>query len=215
VAKYNAEKSPADWVARANVLVEEVQKMGDELTAMVSEEKNVDGRLRAAYKQFGDAAQKAGHATVDAQRAALRAQALYQAYGGSDKALAMMSDFRKLGPNDGDGWIEMVMAEYVVNLGKATEGQYTQALKELESLHARDSTFLRTYPLAARIYLQKGDLDAAEAELDKLLVLTQKHDIASQLKNTIKVIRSEKAAKERELKELKEKNEKDAEKPSP
>lgn len=207
ITRYNQEKQPSDWEARGKQLEEEVRKLNDQLTTLVSDEKNVDGQLRAEYGRFASAAQQAGHATLEAQRAALRAQALYQAYGGSDKALTMLKDFRALGPNDGDGFIDLVAAEYAVN-AKVTDATIAQAMKDLEGLRAKDGTFMRVYTLEARIHLQKGELDQAEAQVDRLLAVNAKHDVANQLKEAIKVMRSEKAQHDRDIKEKKEEQEK-------
>ncbi|MFT3835609.1 MAG: zinc-ribbon domain-containing protein [Myxococcaceae bacterium] len=207
ITKYNQEKQPSDWEARGKQLEEEVRKLNDQLTTLVGDEKNVDGQLRAEYGRFASAAQQAGHATLEAQRAALRAQALYQAYGGSDKALTMLKDFRALGPNDGDGFIDLVAAEYAVN-AKVTDATIAQAMKDLEGLRAKDGTFMRVYTLEARIHMQKGQLDEAEAQVDRLLAVNAKHDVANQLKDAIKVMRSEKAQHERDIKEKKEEQEK-------
>ncbi len=200
ITRYNQEKSPADWENRANALNAEAQQISKDLEALVSHAKEIDGQLRAEYQRFASAAALSGQASVEAQRAALRAQALYQAYGGSDKALQMLKDYRALGPAEGDGWIEMVEAEYVVN-ARARPETITDSLSQLEALHAKDSSYLRTYTLAARVYLLQGKLDEAEAQVDKLLALKPKHDVAIELKTSIAKARAEKAAKEHEREE--------------
>ncbi len=199
IVRFNTDKIPADWEKRANDLNQEAQKIKAQMDALASQAKKVEDELRAAYARFGVAAQNAGHATPEAQRAALRAQALFQAYGASDKVFQMIKDFKAVGPGGAaDGWMDLVLAEYVVNVNKVTEATVSDALKQLDALHARDGSFLRTYTLAARIHLKQGDLDEAEVQLDKLLALKPKHDVAITLKAAVATARAEKVARDRE-----------------
>jgi tetratricopeptide (TPR) repeat protein len=206
IQRYNQEKT-TDWEAHGKQLEAEVVTLNDQLTKLVADEKNVDGMLRAEYARFASAAQAAGHATLEAQRAALRAQALYQAYGGSEKALNMLKEFRALGPNDGDGFIDLVTAEYAVNT-KVTDATIAAALKDLAGLRSRDGTFMRTYTLEARIHMQKGELDEAESAVDKLLAIAPKHDVANQLKEALKLMRADKAQHEHDVKDIKDQQDK-------
>ena len=196
-ARYNKEKTPSDYENRAAALVGEVQAIKKDYDPLVASARELEGRLRDAYKAMQVAASQGGELNRQAELALIRAQALYHAYGGTDEALKLTKRYQSKSEGHSDGWIDLVDAEYAANT-RASPDLIEAAQKELTALHERDPTFFRTYVLAARLNLQSKQYDEAEAELQTVSALKPQHDIANELTEWVKKVKAEKAAKEKD-----------------
>jgi|GEM_PF-2439539 len=197
ITRYGKEKSPGDWENRAAVLVAEVSALKKEYDPLVASARELEGRLREAYRAMQAAASQAGELNRQAELSLIRAQALYHAYGGTDEALKLTKRYQSKSEGTSDGWIDLVDAEYAANT-RASPELIEAAQKQLTALHERDPTFFRTYVLAARLNIQSKLLDEAEAELQTVSALKPMHDIANELTEWVKKLKAEKAAKEKD-----------------
>ena len=197
IGRYGKEKSPSDWENRASVLVAEVGALKKEYDPLVASARELEGRLREAYRAMQAAASQAGELNRQAELSLIRAQALYHAYGGTDEALKLTKRYQSKSEGTSDGWIDLVDAEYAANT-RASPDLIEAAQKQLTALHERDPTFFRTYVLAARLNIQSKQLDEAEAELQSVSAMKPQHDIANELSGWVKKLKAEKAAKEKE-----------------
>ena len=197
IGRYGKEKQPGDWENRAAVLVAEVGALKKDYDPLVAKARELETRLREAYKAMQVAASQGGELNRQAELALIRAQALYHAYGGTDEALKLTERYRSKSEGVSDGWIDLVDAEYAANT-RASPDLIEAAQKQLTLLHERDPTFFRTYVLAARLNLQSKLYDEAEAELQTVSALKPQHDIANELSEWVKKAKLEKIAKDKD-----------------
>jgi tetratricopeptide (TPR) repeat protein len=165
VTKGTLQRLRADSEAKETLLREQKARLGEELEAL-------------------DALSGADGASVPAQKAALRAQALARAVNGDAQSMELAEQYRQKfsGPDDlddPDDWIDLVLPEYVAGGGRS----YAEAHKVLETIKSRpnNSTFIRPYVLSARIHLQQGSAAEAKAQLEHVLAMNDKHEVAMEL----------------------------------
>lgn len=186
IARYNREKSPANWETLATRLSAEVDELIKEHKPLSEEGHALDTKAREAYKGLDAAVSRVGDPTKQAKLAAVRAQALFHGVSGTDQALVLTKRYETLA--DGaqpDGWIDLAIPEYAAN-ARVSEELMAQAMAKLEELHKRDSTFLRTYVLSARLHLIKKELEAATTDLDQVLTMRKEHDVATELREWVR-----------------------------
>lgn len=197
ITRHGKEKTPGDWENRAAVLVAEVGAIKKEYDPLVASARELEGRLREAYKAMQVAVSQGGELNRQAELALIRAQALYHAYGGTEDALKLTKRYQSKADGTSDGWIDLVDAEYAANT-RASPDLIEAAQKQLTALHERDPTFFRTYVLAARLHLQAKRFDEAEAELQTVSALKPQHDIANELTAWVKKVKAEQTAREKD-----------------
>jgi len=186
IKRYGTEKSPANWEALATQLTGQVEELIKEHRPLAELGHDLDTRARAAYKGLELAVARVGDPTRPAKLAALRAQALFHGVSGTDQALKLTDRFElEAKGSPPDGWIELAVPEYAANARVSPE-LMQQSLAKLDELHKRDSTFLRTYVLSARLHLINKDLDAATADLDQVLSMRKEHDVALELREWVR-----------------------------
>ncbi len=186
IARYNREKSPANWETLATRLSTEVDELIKEHKPLSEEGHALDTKAREAYKGLDAAVGRVGDPTKQAKLAAVRAQALFHGVSGTDQALVLTKRYETLA--DGaqpDGWIDLAIPEYAAN-ARVSEELMAQAMGKLEELHKRDSTFLRTYVLSARLHLIRKELEAATTDLDQVLTMRKEHDVATELREWVR-----------------------------
>jgi hypothetical protein len=167
-------KAPADWSSRVNLMREEVEAKKLELTpleeraaALSKDGVQVLKRLAAAPEE------EAPEAAV----ARLRARALLSAVLGAGESLTQAIQLAQAEQRD---WSELVVAEYVLN-GTAPPAQAAESFAAMGRLRERNSSFLRTYVLGARIAVLRGELETAQGLLDAVITLNPKHELAHKL----------------------------------
>jgi predicted Zn finger-like uncharacterized protein len=193
IGKYNLEKG-ADWETRANALSAEVTALKKDYDPLVATARDLEVKLREAYKAMQTSAQaQGGDLNRQGELALIRAQALFHAYGGTDEALKLSKRYQAKSEGSSDGWIDLVDAEYAANT-RASPELIASAQKALTALHERDPTFFRTYILAARLDYAAKAYDEAEGELERVTAMKPQHDIANELIAWIKKVKKEKPA---------------------
>ncbi|MBK7860774.1 MAG: zinc-ribbon domain-containing protein [Archangiaceae bacterium] len=186
IARYNREKSPANWETLAQTQGAQVEELIKEHKPLSEEGHNLDTKAREAYKGLEIAVNRIGDPSKQARLAALRAQALFHGVSGTDQALVLSKRYETQAAGaTPDGWIELAIPEYSAN-ARVSEELMGQALQKLDELHKRDSTFLRTYVLSARLHLIRKELDAATADLDQVLSMRKDHDVAAELREWVR-----------------------------
>jgi predicted Zn finger-like uncharacterized protein len=186
IARFNKEHSPSNWETQAQNLSAQVEELIKEHKPLADQGQHLDGEARAAYKGLELAVTHVGDPSKPARLAALRAQALFHGVSGTDEALKLTTRYEQSAEGQPpDGWIDLAVPEYVAN-ARVSEELMTQAQQKLDELHKRDSTFLRTYVLAARLALLRKDIDAATTNLDQVLSMQKNHDVALELRDWIR-----------------------------
>lgn len=196
ITRYNKEKTP-DWEKNAAALANEVVAIKKDYDPLVASARELEARLREAYKAMQVAASQSGELNRQAELALIRAQALYHAYGGTDEALKLSKRYQSKADGRSDGWIDLVDAEYAANTRSSPE-LIESAQKQLTALHERDPTFFRTYILSARLYLQAKKYEEAEAELQTVLSMKPQHDIANELSEWAKKAQADDAKRKKD-----------------
>ncbi len=181
VARLKERQTPSDWQARANALIDQIAAIKQQQDPLVDALQKLDGELNAAFKSLA----AAGELSAEANLALVRAQAVYYGVKGSDQAIAMSERYRLLRPEQDDGWGAVAFAEYAIN-SRVAPDTLKQALDGVEAVRKRDSTFLRTYTLAARLAIAQKRYSAALDELDAVLLLNPEHDVAKRLRDWVK-----------------------------
>jgi len=116
----------------------------------------------------------------DDERARLRADAVFAGVAGrADRAISDAEHYRQVGGKD--GWAEVAYAEYVLSAKGAPPDSIEQAVRSMNDLMARDSTFIRPYVLAGRLLLALRQKDAALSKLDAAVALNPRHVLAQSL----------------------------------
>jgi hypothetical protein len=186
IARYNKEHSPANWEATAQSLSAQVDELIKEHKPLAEAGHNLDGKAREAYKGLEAAVKRVGEPSKQGSLAALRAQALFHGISGTDQALVLSKRYENTaGGASTDGWIDLAIPEYAAN-ARVSEELMQQAQQKLDELHKRDSTFLRTYVLSARLHLIRRELEAAAADLDQVLSMRKDHDVAAELREWVR-----------------------------
>jgi hypothetical protein len=110
--------------------------------------------------------------------AMLRAEGLARGVLGDGEALTRAEAYRQRNPAR-DDWVELIEPEYALNGGSSTD----EAIAQLIAVKARGSnfTFIRPYVLLARLQLKKGDPALARAELELVIAMNSRHQIATEL----------------------------------
>ena len=126
-----------------------------------------------------DALNRLPPGTHDDELARSRADAVFFGVAGRDKAIEEAERYKQLGGKD--GWGEVGYAEYILNARASPPESAQQALKSMEALVARDSTFLRPYVLAGRLALLLRQRDTALARFDTVVTMNPKHTLAQTL----------------------------------
>ena len=97
---------------------------------------------------------------------------------GSDTAIALAERYKNMGGTD--GWAAVALAELALN-ARVSPDAMVAAHAEMDELAAKDSTFLRSYVLSARLSLAQKHSESAVAGLEAVLALNPAHEIARQL----------------------------------
>ncbi len=186
IKRYGTEKSPANWETLAQALTVQVEELIKEHRPLAEQGHDLDTKARAAYKGLETAVARVGDPSKQAKLAALRAQALFHGVSGTDQALVLTKRFETTADGAApDGWIDLAIPEYAAN-ARVSDELMQQALTKLDELHKRDSTFLRTYVLSARLHLIKKDLEGATTDLDQVLSMRKEHDVAHELREWVR-----------------------------
>ncbi|HVE82504.1 MAG TPA: hypothetical protein VND93_06640, partial [Myxococcales bacterium] len=174
VARLNEEKVPSDWQNRVNAMTErlgEIQKATNPLMEQVG---GIDARLNDRFRAL-----QAIQATVpDDQVALMRAQAVYFGVKGSDQAIPLAERYKNLGGTE--GWGSVAVAELALN-ARVTPDAIASARAAMDELSTKDSTFLRSYVLSARLAMAQKHADSAISGLEAVLALNPSHEVARQL----------------------------------
>ncbi len=114
----------------------------------------------------------------DAHLALLRAEGLARGILGDSEALTRAEAFRQQ-TKVTDDWVELIEPEYALNGGSSVD----QAIIQLGEVKKRaaNSTFLRPYVLLARLKLKKGEWQGAREELEQVVTMNDRHEIARAL----------------------------------
>ncbi|ATB38875.1 hypothetical protein CYFUS_004310 [Cystobacter fuscus] len=168
-------QTPIDWQSRANTRKEE-------LTTLQRQRSSLEGRSKVlaqeAVQVLKNLELESAKEPREVALARLRARALMSATlgVGNTPALAV-----KLAQAEQFEWSSLVMAEYVLHHASASPAETREAAAGMESLRARNSTYLRAYVLGARIALLRHEPAAARALLNTVITLNPKHELAQQL----------------------------------
>jgi hypothetical protein len=174
IARLSEEKSPSDWQNRVTAMQSRVGEIAAITTPLNEKAGVIDTELNDRFLAL-QGAQPSG---IDDQRALARAQAVYSGVKGSDTAIALAERYRNLGGTD--GWAAVALAELALN-ARVSPDAVVSAHAEMDELAAKDSTFLRSYVLSARLSLAQKHSESAVAGLEAVLALNPAHDIARQL----------------------------------
>lgn len=185
VMRLNKDKAPGDWQTRAQAFSDEAKKVIEQQRALADAAQKLDAKAREAYRGLEDAVTRVGDPPTQAKLATIRAQALFHGVSGTEQAIQLTERYRALQPGVTDGWIDLAIPEYAVNARVSNELK-AEAAEKLEKLHQQDSTFLRTYVLAARLQLLNHNTDAAQEELEKVLAMRKDHDVALELQEWLR-----------------------------
>ena len=176
LARLEAERTPADWKAQADAARTRLEQLRKQTDPMVDAVNALESRLNASR----DALNRLPPGTVDDERSRLRADAVFAGVAGrAERAISDAERYRQLGGKD--GWAEVAYAEYVLSAKSAPPDSVEQAVKSMNDLLARDSTFIRPYVLAGRLLLNLRQRDAALSKLDAAVALNPKHVLAQAL----------------------------------
>ncbi|HZA12862.1 MAG TPA: hypothetical protein VE618_00125, partial [Myxococcaceae bacterium] len=107
-----------------------------------------------------------------------RGQALVHGVGGSEQALALAERYRLLGGQE--GWGEVASAAYALNAPVAPDTR-RQAREAVETLRAKDPSWVRLYVIIGRLALEENALDGAITALESAVTLNPKHEVARSL----------------------------------
>ncbi|HZJ56570.1 MAG TPA: zinc-ribbon domain-containing protein [Myxococcaceae bacterium] len=176
LARLEAERTPADWRTQADATRAKLEQLRKQTDPMVDAVNALEARLSAAR----DALNRLPPGNEDDERARLRADAVFAGVAGrADRAISDAERYRQLGGTD--GWADVAYAEYVLSAKNAPPDSVEQAVRSMNDLMARDSTFIRPYVLAGRLLLTLRHKDAALSKLDAAVALNPKHVLAQAL----------------------------------
>ena len=173
LARLEAERTPADWKAQSDAARVRLDQLKKQTDPMVDAVNALETRLNGAR----DALNRLPPGSEDDERARLRADAVFAGVAGrAERAISDAERYRQLGGRD--GWAEVAYAEYVLGAKSAPPDSAEQAVRQLNDLLGRDSTFIRPYVLAGRLLLTLRQKEAALAKLDAAVALNPKHVLA-------------------------------------
>jgi hypothetical protein len=174
INRYNQEKVPSDWQNRVTVM----QARMNEIASVVNPLNEKSGVIDTQLNDRFYALQSVQPNGIEDQRVLVRAQAVHSGVKGSDTAIALAERYKNLG--GADGWAAVALAELALNARVSPEAMVT-AHAEMDELAAKDSTFLRSYVLSARLSLAQKHHESAVAGLEAVLALNPAHEVARQL----------------------------------
>ena len=179
-------KAPADWSSRVNLMREEVEAKKLELTPLEERAAALSKDAVQVLKRLAAAPEKE---EPEASLVRLRARALLSAVLGAGESLTQAIQLAQAEQRD---WSELVVAEYVLN-GTAPPAQAAESFAAMGRLRERNSSFLRTYVLGARIAVLRGELETAQGLLDAVITLNPKHELAHKLQAHVRDLALEKS----------------------
>jgi len=174
VASLSEEKSTGDWQNRVNAMVERLGEIKRSVEPMVERTGGLDARLGDRFRAL-DGIQST---TPEDQVAVVRAQAVYFGVKGSDQASALAARYRQMGGPA--GWDSVARAELALN-ARASPDSLRAARAAMDELSSKDSTFLRSYVLSARLAMAQRQSEGAIGGLEAVLALNPAHEVARQL----------------------------------
>jgi predicted negative regulator of RcsB-dependent stress response len=176
LARLEAERTPADWRAQADATRTRLEQLRKQTDPMVDAVNVLEVKLNATR----DALNRLPPGNEDDERARLRADAVFAGVAGrADRAISDAERYRQLGGRD--GWGEVAYAEYVLSAKNAPPDSVESAIRQMNELMARDSTFIRPYVLAGRLLLTMRQKEAALSKLDAAVALNPRHVLAQML----------------------------------
>jgi len=176
IARLEAERTPADWKAQADTARARLDQLRKQTDPMIDAVNQLESKLNAAR----DALNRLPPGNEDDERARLRADAVFAGVAGrAERAISDAERYRQLGGQD--GWGEVAYAEYVLSARSAPPDSLEQAVKSMNDVMARDTTFIRPYVLAGRLLLALRQRDQALSKLDAAVALNPKHVLAQAL----------------------------------
>jgi lipopolysaccharide biosynthesis regulator YciM len=181
IARLNEDKSPSDWQNRVNAMQARLAEIAATTTPMMERVGLIDGHLNERFTTL-QSLQPSGAAD---QLAVARAQAIYSGVKGSDQAIVLAERYKNLGGTD--GWGAIALAELALNSRVSPEAMVS-AHAEMDELSTKDSTFLRSYVLSARLSLAQKHQDSAIQGLEAVLALNPAHEVARQLLETARSV---------------------------
>jgi hypothetical protein len=176
-------QAPADWQSRVNAMREEVGAIERKLVPI--QERNAllsKQALELVKRLAAPPPEQVKDEPKELTQARLRARALLSAVLGSAETPGLAV---RLAQGEQQDWSTLTMAEYVLNASN-TENQIADTDSALKELREKNSSFLRTYVLGARLALQREKPADAHGLLDTVLTLNPKHELARQLQDYAK-----------------------------
>src|SRR6185295_13920958 len=174
INQLNDDKTPSDWQNRVTAM----QARLNEIAGMVSPLNEKSGLIDTQLNDRFQSLQGAQPNGIEDQRVLVRAQAVYSGVKGSDTAIALAERYRNMGGTD--GWAAVALAELALN-ARVSPDAMVSAHAEMDELAVKDSTFLRSYVLSARLSLAQKHSESAVAGLEAVLALNPAHEVARQL----------------------------------
>ncbi len=176
LARLEAEKTPTDWKTQADAARVRLDQLKSQTDPMVDGVNALEMKLNASR----DALNRLPPGTEDDERARLRADAVFAGVAGrAERAISDAERYRQLGGKD--GWAEVAYAEYVLSAKNAPPDSVEQAVRSMNDLMGRDTTFIRPYVLSGRLLLTLRQKDAALSKLDAAVTLNPRHVLAQAL----------------------------------
>ena len=176
LARLEAEKTPTDWRTQADAARLRLDQLKKQTDPMVDGVNALETRLNASR----DALNRLPPGTEDDELARLRADAVFAGVAGrAERAISDAERYRQLGGKD--GWAEVAYAEYVLSAKSAPPDSLEQAVRSMNDLMGRDTTFIRPYVLSGRLLLTLRQKDAALSKLDAAVTLNPRHVLAQAL----------------------------------
>lgn len=158
----------------------------DELQLVLTKQTEVAQKLKTLLLQehskliaLGTALDRAS----PSQLAFVRADGLARGVLGDVEAITRAENYRQR-TAQGDDWVEPIEPEYALNGGSSLD----EAVTRVKKVQRRDgnSTFIRPYVLLARLELKRGNEAQAVEQLDRVVTLNDKHELARELLASIR-----------------------------
>lgn len=176
LARLEAERTPSDWKAQSDAARARLEQLRQQTDPMVDAVNALESKLNVTR----DALNRLPPGNEDDERARLRADAVFAGVAGrAERAISDAEHYKQLGGKD--GWDEVAYAEYVLSAKNAPPDSVEKAVKSMNELMARDSTFIRPYVLAGRLLLTLRQKEKALSKLDAAVALNPKHELAQAL----------------------------------
>ena len=176
LARLEAEKTPADWKAQADALRTRLDQLKKQTDPIVESVNALESKLTVSR----DALNRLPPGTEDDERSRLGSDAVFAGVTGrAERAISDAERYRQLGGKD--GWAEVAYAEYVLSAKNAPPDSVALAVKSMNELMARDSTFIRPYVLSGRLLLVLRRKEEALSKLDAAVALNPRHVLAQAL----------------------------------